>query len=94
MGYPRDAKGYLVWFPQSKTVHVQRDIVFHGMLKVAIPIEPSQLWEDVVSNLEQQFQDPMPNSLVPMEGVEPSGAPMQSTMSLAVMPSATEEASM
>jgi hypothetical protein len=42
------------------------------MLRAAVSVESSQLWEDVVSDLEQQFQDPMPNSPVPMEGVEPS----------------------
>jgi hypothetical protein len=48
------------------------------MLRAVVPIESSQLWEDVVSDLEQRFQDPMPNPPAPMEGVEPSNAPTQS----------------
>jgi hypothetical protein len=62
------------------------------MLRAAVPVESLQLWEDVVSDLEQRFQDPMPNPPVPMEGVEPSANEPITPLAneLVVSPSANE----
>ena len=34
MGYARDSKGYLIWFPSSRSVLVCRDEIFHDVDKI------------------------------------------------------------
>ena len=48
IGYPRDAKGYLIYFLHSRSVLVQRDITFHGFL-TSLPTPPPLefLWDDI-----------------------------------------------
>jgi hypothetical protein len=58
MGYARDAKGYLVWFPSAKAIRTRRDIVFHGFPtpKDAPPLSQI-LWDEIPYDLEPRFRD-------------------------------------
>lgn len=58
VGYARDSRGYLVWFPDSRTVLVRRDLIFHGMPSAATPnTSPITLpmWKDVPADGTSQF---------------------------------------
>src|ERR1700761_3098626 len=59
VGYARDSKGYLIWFPHSRTVRPRRDVEFHGFPSF-LPSPPLSdiLWEDVPTELEPHFHDP------------------------------------
>lgn len=72
VGYARDAKGYLVWFPDSRAIRVRRDLVFHDIPILSTPRETSTLWDDVVADVEQRFRDSDSHA---MEGVEPTISP-------------------
>lgn len=53
VGYPRDAKGYLIWFTSSRAVRVRRDVIFHEDIPTATSSPPgddsSPLWDDLLS---------------------------------------------
>ncbi|KAF9060015.1 hypothetical protein BDP27DRAFT_1430582 [Rhodocollybia butyracea] len=58
VGYACDLKGYLIYFPHSKSICSRCDVVFHGF-----PIPPTSpptletLWKDLPLLLEPRFQD-------------------------------------
>lgn len=51
IGYSRDAKGYLIWVPETRQVFVRRDVTFLDMPKLpdVLP-EQSTLWEDILGS--------------------------------------------
>lgn len=53
MCYPRNAKGYLIWFSKNHSILVRRDVIFHGMPKSIpspVPIdEDGHLWNGLYS---------------------------------------------
>lgn len=60
LGYARDSKGYLIWFPHRRSVLVRRDVIFHDVPNVVSPprIDASDLlemWEDVPQHNQTQF---------------------------------------
>lgn len=60
LGYARDSKGYLIWFPHRRSVLVRRDVVFHDVPAVVSPprIQSSDLldmWDDVPQHPNTQF---------------------------------------
>lgn len=60
VGYARDAKGYLIWFPDAHAVRVRRDVIFHDMpeeLELPTPRENGTLWDDLILDRESRFQD-------------------------------------
>ncbi len=58
VGYARDSKGYLIWFPESKAVRSRRDVDFHGFPDfLASPPLSEVLWDDLDYDLEPRFQD-------------------------------------
>jgi hypothetical protein len=52
MGYSRDSRGYLIWFPHKNKLMVRRDVKFidsppsHHQTPI---IERSQMWEDILN---------------------------------------------
>jgi transposase InsO family protein len=62
VGYARDSTGWLVYFPESRTVRSRRDVDFHGFPTPlpAPPITPIELWKDIPLELESRFRDPAP----------------------------------
>jgi hypothetical protein len=65
VGYARDAKGYLVWFPHSRTIRPRRDIQFHGFPNF-LPSPPLSeiLWDDIPTDLEPHFRDSVPRIIL------------------------------
>jgi hypothetical protein len=64
VGYARDSTGYLIYFPESRTIRPRRDVDFHGF-PVPIPAptsSPIGLWKDIPLELENRFRDPNPGS--------------------------------
>lgn len=59
VGYVRDSKGYLIYFPASRAVRVWRDVEFHGF-PISLPTPPLSelLWDDIPFKLEKLYQDP------------------------------------
>ena len=58
MGYARDSKGYLIWFPDDKAIRVRRDVVFldkQPAMSEGSTLSP--LWEDVIGDLERRFAE-------------------------------------
>jgi hypothetical protein len=53
VGYAHDSKGYLIWFPDSRTIRPCRDIEFHGFPNF-LPSPPLSdiLWDDIPMDLE------------------------------------------
>ena len=51
LGYARDAKGYLIWVPNSSgvggTVKTRRDVIFHDFPSPALPDDSLPLWDDI-----------------------------------------------
>jgi hypothetical protein len=74
VGYARDAKGYLIWFPHSKTVRTHRDIRFHGF-PTSLPAPPLSeiLWDDIPRDLEPRFQDSSEQIAIQPERMGSSG---------------------
>jgi hypothetical protein len=58
VGYARDSKGYLIWFPNSRTIRPHCDIEFHGFPDF-LPSPPLSeiLWDDIPTDLEPRFRD-------------------------------------
>lgn len=58
VGYARDSKGYLIYFPHSRAIRVRRDVQFHGF-PVTLPSPPPSevLWDDIPFELEKRFRD-------------------------------------
>jgi hypothetical protein len=54
VGYARDAKGYLIWFPASRAIRVRRDVKFHNVPTPALPTT-EKLWLDIPFELEPRF---------------------------------------
>lgn len=53
LGYAQDAKGYLIWNPQSRNVRVRRDVIFHddtGDLDVPRASADQTLWDAVIGD--------------------------------------------
>lgn len=65
VGYPSDASGYLIWFPNGRAVRVRRDVIFHNMPETPDLPTQSPLWEEVPMPLEYRFQDENPITFVP-----------------------------
>lgn len=59
VGYARDSKGYLIYFPASRAVRARRDVEFHGF-PVSLPTPPPSelLWDDIPFELEKRYRDP------------------------------------
>jgi hypothetical protein len=58
VGYARDSKGYLVWFPHSKSIRSRRDVEFHGFPDfLPSPALSDILWDDIPADLEPRFRD-------------------------------------
>jgi hypothetical protein len=57
LGYARDSKGYLIWFPASQTVLVHWDVEFHGMPDISSPPPPRSgpLLDDIPMDFATQF---------------------------------------
>ena len=57
MGYARDSKGYLIWFPSSRSVLVCRDVIFHDVDKIPeLTVNRSGLlWDDIPLDSTTQF---------------------------------------
>jgi hypothetical protein len=56
--YARDSKGYLVWFPDSKSIHSHCDVEFHGFPDfLPSPALSEILWHDIPADLELCFHD-------------------------------------
>ena len=57
LGYARDSKGYLIWFPASQTVLVRHDVIFHGLpdVKSEPLIRSGPLWDDIPFDTATQF---------------------------------------
>jgi hypothetical protein len=56
MGYARNAKGYLIWFPETQVIHTQCDVVFHGFPSFLPALALSEiLWDDIPYDLEPHF---------------------------------------
>lgn len=52
VGYPANAKGYLIWFPHSRQVLARRDVIFHNMPETSLEtpdLEVSRMWDDIFS---------------------------------------------
>jgi hypothetical protein len=68
VGYPQDASGYLIWFPDSKNVRVRRDVKFHEMPDAPAPASSrtdlGSLWDDIPIPLEQRFCDKNPSMAI------------------------------
>jgi hypothetical protein len=48
VGYAKDSRGYLIWFPSSKSVRPRRDIDFHGFpVHLPCPHLSDILWDDL-----------------------------------------------
>jgi hypothetical protein len=62
VGYARDSAGYLIYFPESRTVRSRRDVHFHSFPTTlrAPPTTPLELWKDIPLDLEARFRDPNP----------------------------------
>lgn len=58
VGYARDTKGYLIYFPHSRAIRVRRDVVFHGF-PVTLPTPPPSefLWDDIPFESERRERD-------------------------------------
>jgi len=58
VGYAHDARGYLIWFPDSRTICPHRDVEFHGF-PVSLPSPPISdiLWDDIPMDVEPHFHD-------------------------------------
>ena len=58
VGYARDARGYLIWFPDSRTIRPRRDVEFHGF-PVSLPSPPISdiLWDDIPMDVEPHSHD-------------------------------------
>jgi len=56
--YAHDARGYLVWFPDSKIICPHWDVKFHGF-PVSLPSPPISdiLWDDIPMDVEPHFCD-------------------------------------
>lgn len=68
VGYARDAKGYLIYFPNSRTIRPRRDVTFHGFPVSLPPLPPSQLlWDDIPFELERRFGGQFTQS--PQDGI-------------------------
>lgn len=52
VGYPTNAKGYLVWFPHRRRILPRRDIIFHDVPKKLEKVKDSSeliaLWQDIL----------------------------------------------
>jgi hypothetical protein len=57
--YARDSAGYLIYFPESRTIHSRCDVDFHGLPipSPAPPLTPLEIWKDIPLDLESRFQD-------------------------------------
>lgn len=53
LGHSPDAKGYQIWFPESRSVKVRRNVTFHDVPdepKDVVPAdELSAMWDEVLS---------------------------------------------
>jgi hypothetical protein len=60
LGYTRDSTGYLIYFPESRTIRVRRDVDFHGLPipSPAPPLTPIEIWKDIPLEIEDRFKDP------------------------------------
>ena len=60
LGYAQDSKGYLIWFPVSRTVLVRCDVIFHGLpdVKSEPLICSGPLWDDIPVDETTQFGSP------------------------------------
>lgn len=60
VGYATDAKGYLIWFPESHTVLPRRDVIFLDPpdQPATNPVDSSTMWDDVLFDLERRFTEP------------------------------------
>ena len=51
MGYAQDAQGYLIWFPNSRSMRVRRDVIFHDIteeVKAPVPYsDTGDLWNEM-----------------------------------------------
>jgi hypothetical protein len=58
VGYARDSKGYLIWFPESRSIRPRRDVQFHGFPEF-LPSPPLTdiLWDDIPIEIEPRFRD-------------------------------------
>lgn len=62
VGYARDAKGYLIWFPAKRAVRVRRDLVFHDF-PVPAPVQHTnidRMWPEVYMENESRLTDNEP----------------------------------
>lgn len=58
VGYSRDSKGYLIYFPHSKAIRSRRDVIFHGFpIPPTSPVTSETLWKDLPFILEPHFRD-------------------------------------
>ena len=51
VGYARDSKGYLIWFPYTRSILPCWDVVFHDMPSSESSTRDGVLWEDVPMNM-------------------------------------------
>ena len=58
VGYARDSKGYLIWFPKSRSILPRRDVVFHDMPAPQPPQPEGVLWDDVPMDTTTLFGSP------------------------------------
>ena len=78
VGYATDAKGYLIWFPNTRSVQARRDVAFVEPFDdpAPVPAGTSSIWDDVFTELERRFLDasestsPVPAVLAPVFSVE------------------------
>jgi hypothetical protein len=58
VGYAHNSKGYLIWFPDSRSIRPRRDVEFHGFPDF-LPSPPLSeiLWDNIPMDLEPRFRD-------------------------------------
>ncbi|KAJ7791006.1 hypothetical protein B0H14DRAFT_204384 [Mycena olivaceomarginata] len=76
----RDSKGYLIWFPDSKSIRSRRDVEFHGFPDfLPSPALTEILWDDIPADLEPRSEtvlnascwNNLPLSIIPPSSVTP-----------------------
>jgi hypothetical protein len=60
MGYAKDARGYLIWFPHRHGILVRRDLTFHDLPipPKPIPLDRSPLWDDIFGEEAPHIEHP------------------------------------
>lgn len=65
MGYAPNAKGYLIWFPDIRTLKTRRDVIFHevpeALTHVGDPDGDSSLWKQITGEMGSADESVIPS---------------------------------